>query len=223
MRAPDAGPPARGAASQRQEPTLFPEDRPPAPQLESPLAMPLGAVPLLAGAEADALLEELLTSVPWERHVFRIFGREHPMPRGIAWYGEHPLGYSGLRHAARAMPTSVRQLAAQLEERTGQPFNGVLLNLYRDGSESMGWHSDDDFEAGPHRGIASVSLGAVRTMRVRARRGGGPSVGVELPHGSLLWMRPGFQELHQHAIPKTRRPLGPRVNLTFRWMARPNA
>ena len=160
MRAPDAGPPARGAASQRQEPTLFPEDRPPAPQLESPLAMPLGAVPLLAGAEADALLEELLTSVPWERHVFRIFGREHPMPRGIAWYGEHPLGYSGLRHAARAMPTSVRQLAAQLEERTGQPFNGVLLNLYRDGSESMGWHSDDDFEAGPHRGIASTAGGS---------------------------------------------------------------
>ena len=193
------------------------------PQDPSPLQVPLEPLAWLEAPRADALLSLLLEEVPWERHTFRIFGQEHVMPRGIAWYGKWPLAYSGLLHAARPLPAPVQQLADELEALLGQPFNGVLLNLYRDGSESMGWHSDDDFDAGPHGGIASVSLGATRTMRIRARRGGGPSVGLALPHGSLLWMPAGFQELHQHAIPRTRKPVGPRVNLTFRWMERPRS
>ncbi|MBL6719975.1 MAG: alpha-ketoglutarate-dependent dioxygenase AlkB [Planctomycetes bacterium] len=178
--------------------------------------------PLLAPAEASALLGHLLTGVPWGDHSMRILGREVPMPRRIAWFGEHAIGYSGLVHPARPLPEALRALAERLEEATGQPYNGVLLNLYRDGDDAMGWHSDDDFDAGPHRGIASVSLGATRRFRVRARRGGGPSVGVDLEHGSLLWMPPGFQELHQHAVPRTRRAVGPRINLTYRWMAAPS-
>jgi alkylated DNA repair dioxygenase AlkB len=178
--------------------------------------------PLLDAAEAHALLGDLLSGTPWGDHSMRILGREVPMPRRIAWYGEHAIGYSGLVHPARPLPRALRALAESLEDATGQPYNGVLLNLYRDGDDAMGWHSDDDFDAGPHRGIASVSLGATRRFRVRARRGGGPSVGVDLDHGSLLWMPPGFQELHQHAVPRTRRAVGPRVNLTYRWMAAPS-
>lgn len=178
--------------------------------------------PLLGAEEASALLRDLLTSTPWGDHSMRILGREVPMPRRIAWFGEHAIGYSGLVHPARPLTEPLRALAEQLEDATGQPYNGVLLNLYRSGDDAMGWHSDDDFDAGPHRGIASVSLGATRRFRVRARRGGGPSVGVDLEHGSLLWMPPGFQERHQHAVPRTRRARGPRINLTYRWMAAPS-
>jgi alkylated DNA repair dioxygenase AlkB len=96
----------------------------------------------------------------------------------------------------------------------------VLLNLYRDGRNSMGWHADDEPELGPEPAIASLSLGATRRFRLRPRPGlVHPPFSLELASGSLLLMRGATQRHWQHALPKTTRSLGPRLNLTFRWVA----
>jgi alkylated DNA repair dioxygenase AlkB len=100
---------------------------------------------------------------------------------------------------------------------TGQRFNAVLLNLYRDGRDSVSWHRDDDYEAGTHADIASVSFGAVRCLQMRDRAGG--AARLDLESGSLLLMRSEALQRWWHCVPKTARPVGPRVNLTFRDLA----
>src|SRR5690606_24762188 len=96
--------------------------------------------------------------------------------------------------------------------------NSVLANLYRDGRDSMGWHSDDEPELGPAPVIASLSLGATRRFSLRHRCRAGQRVDLELPHGSLLLMRGATQANWQHAVPRTARAVGPRINLTFRYV-----
>jgi alkylated DNA repair dioxygenase AlkB len=109
-----------------------------------------------------------------------------------------------------------------VEQATAHRFNSVLLNLYRNGRDSMGWHADDEPELGPAPAIASVSLGALRRFRLRPRAGlVHAPLSLDLPHGSLLLMRGPTQQHWQHALPKTARPVGPRLNLTFRWVAGP--
>ncbi len=177
----------------------------------------------LAPAEAAALFAALVADTPWEGHVFRIYGRTVPMPRRIAWFGDHPYRYSGVTHPAAPMPPAVARLRDRAAAALDHPFNVVLLNLYRDGADSMGWHADDDYEAGDWTGVASVSLGGSRRFRLRRRSSPPASCGVDLPSGSLLFMPPGFQARWQHAVPKTARKVPPRLNLTFRWMTRGNA
>ncbi len=180
-------------------------------------------------ADADAHLAGLVAEVPWEDHVFRIFGRTMPMPRRIAWYGEVAYGYSGVRHPARPFSPRIADIAAMVERRTGHRFNTVLVNLYRDGADSMGWHADDDYAPGVTAAIASVSLGAARRFDLRARApvgiAGGPAAGpdrasIVLEHGSLLVMGEGTQGAWRHQLPKVqpkdRGAVGVRVNLTFR-------
>jgi alkylated DNA repair dioxygenase AlkB len=103
-----------------------------------------------------------------------------------------------------------------VEQIAGQRFNSVLLNLYRDGRDGMGWHSDDEPELGPDPVIASVSLGATRRFRMRHRKQRGETMGIDLEHGSVLLMRGPTQHRWLHAVPKTTRPVGERINLTFR-------
>lgn len=172
----------------------------------------------LSEAEADALLATLLHETLWERHVFRLYGRTMPMPRQIAWVGERPYAYSGLVHPPAPWPPSLAALLPRLQAACGQPFNGALLNRYDGGQDSMSWHTDDDHAPLALGGLASLSLGATRRLLVRPR-GGGPSTPIELPHGSLLWMSPESQQRTQHALPKTARPVGVRVNVTWRWVA----
>jgi alkylated DNA repair dioxygenase AlkB len=166
--------------------------------------------------EAERSLCTLSADTPWETHHFRIFGRTVPMPRRIAWYGAHTYGYSGIVHPARPMPAVVAGLRDRVTAACGHPFNCVLLNLYRDGRDSMGWHADDDYDAGPHTGVASLSLGAARRFRLRSRDAQRRSLGLDLGPGSLLFMGPGTQSAWQHALPRTARAVGPRLNLTFR-------
>jgi alkylated DNA repair dioxygenase AlkB len=156
--------------------------------------------------------------LPWEDHVFTLFGRTVPMPRRIAMFGPFPYAYSGLVHPVRPLPAALASLGETLGEQLGQPFNSVLANLYRDGRDSMGWHADADYEGLPL--IASVSLGASRRLLVRARRGEG-RWSIELPHGSVFVMEEGFQQQYLHSVPKVG-AVGLRVNLTFRHMARSN-
>ena len=176
----------------------------------------------LPAAEAEALLAQLTTAVAWEQRSIRIFGQEIPQPRLTAWYGDEEARYtySGLAWEPRPWLPALHALRQRLEAATGARFNSVLLNLYRDGRDSMGWHADDEPELGPAPAIASLSLGATRRFRLRPRAGlPHAPFGLDLPGGSLLLMRGLTQRHWQHALPKTARPVGPRLNLTFRWVA----
>jgi alkylated DNA repair dioxygenase AlkB len=168
-------------------------------------------------ASADAYMAALITDIEWERHAFRIYGRSVPMPRLIAMYGPVAYRYSGIEHPPRPLPRLVTCIRERVEAVTGQRFNAVLLNLDRDGRDSVSWHRDADYEAGTHADIASVSFGAVRCLQMRDGAGG--SARLDLEPGSLLLMRAAALKRWSHCVPKTARPVGPRVNLTFRDLA----
>ena len=192
----------------------------------SPLPLPQAELlfdpAFLPAAEAEALLVQLTADAAWEQRAIRIFGQEIPQPRFTAWYGdaEARYTYSGLAWEPRPWLSALHALRQRLEAATGHRFNSVLLNLYRDGRDSMGWHADDEPELGPAPAIASLSLGATRRFRLRPRAGlPHPPLNLDLPGGSLLLMRGPTQRHWQHALPKTARPVGPRLNLTFRWVA----
>ena len=191
-----------------------------------PLALPgadlLFDPAFLPAAEAESLLAQLSAEVAWEQRTIRLFGQEFPQPRLTAWYGDPAARYtySGLAWEPRPWTPSLLALRQRVEIATASPFNSVLLNLYRDGRDSMGWHADDEPELGPEPAIASLSLGATRRFRLRPRAGlVHPPLSLDLASGSLLLMRGPTQRHWQHALPKTARPLGPRLNLTFRWVA----
>lgn len=167
---------------------------------------------------AAALFARLLAEVAWEQHELRLFGRQVSAPRLSAWYGDRGAvyAYSGLRLSPREWTASLAEIKARVEELCGQTFNSVLANRYRDGADSMGWHSDDERELGPEPVIASVSLGAARAMRLRHKRERGLTHRLVLPDASVLVMRGATQRCWQHSVPKTRRDIAPRINLTFR-------
>ena len=177
----------------------------------------------LARAQSAAYLAELIERVDWQQHTIRIGGRSVDSPRLSAWFGDPGAhyGYSGLSLAPSPWLPVLLELKERVEAACNAPFNSVLLNLYRDGADSMGWHSDDEPELGPRPTIASISLGATRRFRMRHRRRRGlEPVAIDLEDGSLLIMKGETQRYWKHQIPKTRRAVGPRVNLTFREIRR---
>ncbi|MEO8011625.1 MAG: alpha-ketoglutarate-dependent dioxygenase AlkB, partial [Dokdonella sp.] len=109
----------------------------------------------------------------------------------------------------------------ELAQRLGIRFNGVLANRYRDGQDSMGWHSDDERELGEQPLIASLSFGAVRRFRLRHKNSGAKPIAIELESGSLLVMAGATQQNYRHDLPKTARAVGERINLTFRRIVTP--
>lgn len=173
----------------------------------------------LPPAEADGLLGALLETVPWETHVIRMFGREVASPRLSCWIGDPGASYvySRTRFDPHPWPAALAALRPLLEHACGSAFNSVLANLYRDGNDAMGWHSDDEPELGAAPVIASLSLGSSRRFLFRPKATRGPAVlELELPHGSLLRMAGATQRLYQHALPRMARVQAPRINLTFR-------
>lgn len=168
-------------------------------------------------AEAGALMQRLSLEVPWTQHRVRMFGRELPSPRLSAWIGDADAvyTYSRVRHQPAPWTPALAQLRERLQAELGAPFNSVLANRYRDGRDSMGWHADDEPELGREPLIASISLGAVRRMRFRARDRSAVAA-LDLAGGSLLLMGGHTQALYQHAVDKTRGDTGERINLTFR-------
>ena len=177
---------------------------------------------LLVPGEADALLARLLRLPDWEQLQLVVCGRKVPAPRLTAWYGDPgaAYAYSGVVHEPRPWPACLADLRERLCAHLGVRFNGVLANLYRDGSDSIGWHSDDEPELGERPTIASVSLGARRRFLMRQRGGRGgkdtASVAFELEHGSLFAMWGSAQTNWKHRLPRSARCVEPRVNLTFR-------
>lgn len=165
----------------------------------------------LPPAASSHLYSWLLDSLNWEQETIHLFGRERLVPRRIAWFGDAGLDYryAGRSHPGRSWPRELSPLRARIARELGVRPNFVLLNRYRSGSDSMGWHRDD--EAGCARQIASVSLGAPRAFLLREAESE-HSQRLILEDGSLLL----FDGTVRHALPKTRRAVGERINLTFR-------
>jgi alkylated DNA repair dioxygenase AlkB len=169
-------------------------------------------------AVADAWLAALVDETPWQQPELFIHGRYHRVPRLTAWYGEPEARYrySGKLHQPLPWTPLLDEIRRQIVKAVGQPLNAVLLNYYRDGQDSMGWHSDAEAELGRNPLIASLNLGGSR--RFDLRRVGSTRIGhsLTLEHGSLLVMRGPTQHHWQHQVAKTRQPCAPRLNLTFR-------
>ncbi len=176
-----------------------------------------GYLPATGAARLFCALREQLH---WKQEFLRIAGRRVPMPRRLAWLAEGQLRYrySGTDTPPQAIPACLVPLQQQLAHDLKAEFNGVLANRYRNGQDSMGWHADDEAALGLHPTIASISLGATRRFQFKPRRRGDKSatVTLQLEHGSLLVMRGPTQEHWRHQVPKTRRAVGERINLTWR-------
>jgi len=166
-------------------------------------------------ANPERLFAELHEEIVWEQHTVTLYGRTMPTPRLTAWMGDGSYRYSGIVNEPSPWPRALTQLRQALCRQVGVDFNSCLANLYRDGKDSMGYHSDDESELGPRATIASVSLGDRRRFVLRHRTTRERWT-WELGHGDLLVMRDESQSDYAHAVPKTSRPVGPRMNLTFR-------
>lgn len=174
-----------------------------------------------ADAEARDLFDELRSTIDWQQEQVQVFGRRHPVPRLVAWHGDPGARYtySGTAHEPLPWTPVLEHIRTRVQALAGHEFNAVLLNLYRDGRDGMGWHADDEPELGPEPVIASVSLGATRRFCLRHRGHRRQKADIALPNGSLLLMSGATQRHWVHAVPKTTVPVGERINLTFRTVA----
>ena len=180
----------------------------------------------LCPADADELLAALLADVPWQRPVVQLFGRTFRSPRLAAWYGDPGAvyQYSGLVNEPLPWLSNLTVLRRQIEHRFRQSFNSALLNCYRNGADGMGWHRDREPELGDNPTIASISLGGSRRFVLQhSRQADMTRLELRLEHGSLLLMCGATQHFWRHCVPKTRRVVAPRVNLTFRRIVLPIA
>jgi alkylated DNA repair dioxygenase AlkB len=179
-------------------------------------------VPL--GEPAKILLQRLIDEVPWRSESIVLWGRKHLQPRLTAWYGDRGArySYSGITLEPLPWTRTLAQIKRRIEVTSGGAFNGLLVNYYRDNNDSMGIHSDDEPELGEEPTIASLSLGAARTlvMRHKTRRDLRP-VKLCLKSGSLLLMQGPTQRYWLHGLPKQSVRCGPRINLTFRTILDP--
>ena len=168
--------------------------------------------------EAAVLFAELRQTIDWQQESILMFGRRVLVPRLVAWHGDPGASYtySGTPHQPLPWTRPLARIRDRAAELCGARFNAVLLNLYRDGCDGMGWHADDEAQLGRDPVIASVSLGATRRFCLRHRRRRNLKLDVPLPHGSLLCMSGPTQHHWLHALPKTRAAVGERINLTFR-------
>ncbi|UJH92405.1 alpha-ketoglutarate-dependent dioxygenase AlkB [Antarcticibacterium sp. 1MA-6-2] len=168
--------------------------------------------------EAQVIYSHLLKTLDWEQHQIKIFGRILPQPRLTALYAEteKPYTYSGLTLNPLKFPAELKDLQQKLERLTGEHFSHCLANLYRTGSDSMGLHSDDEKELGENPIIASISLGSLRKFRLKHKTDKNQKYELELSSGSLLLMQGSTQHFWKHEIPKTKKEVSPRINLTFR-------
>lgn len=171
----------------------------------------------LSPKDSFELMAGLMEEVPWEERAITVFGRTVMQPRLACWYGDVAYSYSGITLEPRAWLPRLLRLKSLVESAAGAQFNSVLVNLYRHGSDSMGWHADDEPELGAEPCIASISVGQVRRFRIRHRESK-ETVALDLESGSLLVMSGRSQQCWMHEVPKSRRITEPRINLTFRYV-----
>ena len=173
---------------------------------------------LLNQQESEDLFTELNQTIAWRQDWITIYGRSLPQPRLTAWYSDpgKAYTYSGITMMPTPWTTTLLDLKEKVDAVSNVVFNSVLLNLYRNGNDSMGWHSDDEPELGQNPIIGSLSLGGARRFMLRHRFEKSLKHQVELTSGSFLLMQGNTQHYWQHQVPKTKRFVPPRINLTFR-------
>ena len=180
---------------------------------------------LFSAEESEHYLRALKGEVDWKSERIMMFGRSLAIPRMTAWFGDPGMRYtySGISVAPVGWTRTLLQIRARLEEVTNSTFNSVLLNHYRDGRDSVSWHSDDEPELGRDPVIGSVSFGSERPFHLRHKHAGMRTSGhaplrltLCLPSGSYLEMGPGMQRNWVHQLPKRPRLTEERINLTFR-------
>lgn len=167
----------------------------------------------------EANFVDLCASIQWKHEAITLFGRDVMQPRLTAWYGDQgtEYRYSGLMNYPLAWTEALLEIKRQVETISDCRFNSVLLNRYRNGQDSMGWHQDNEVELGDKPVIASVSLGVGRQFQMRHKFDKAiPRLNFELERGSLLIMLGDTQRYWQHQVPKTKKDIGERINLTFR-------
>ncbi|WP_461789651.1 alpha-ketoglutarate-dependent dioxygenase AlkB family protein [Pedobacter sp.] len=181
-------------------------------------------LPALIGAQAGRqLMAALVDAAPWKQKIQQMYDRQVITPRLSAWYADaQTYDYTSLRRSSpNPWTPELLELRSLVESITRTRFNSVLLNYYRDGNDSVAWHSDNERILGSHPTIASVSLGQVRSFDFRAKADHRRKYAVRLEHGSLLVMKGDLQAHWEHRIAKSARPMRPRLNLTFRTVNEP--
>ncbi|GAB2596481.1 alpha-ketoglutarate-dependent dioxygenase AlkB family protein [Spirosoma areae] len=173
-----------------------------------------------SSTEADRLFAALLDTILWKQDEIRLYGKQVPLPRLSAWYGDtdKPYTYSGITLQARPWTDDLLAIKARIEATSGARFSSVLLNRYRHGQDYVGWHADDEKELGRNPVIGSVNFGATRRFQLRRKDDHAIKHEVELGHGTFLLMQGSTQHFWQHQVPKTAAKIGERLNLTFRLM-----
>lgn len=167
--------------------------------------------------EFTKLSQEDARDISWESFVVQMFGRTVPLPRMVQMFGQSYSYSQGVRHPGMPFPEWMESLREAVEVHTSRKFNSCLANLYRDGNDCVGWHSDDDYDHGGQDWIASISLGETRRFSIRSKASK-ESHTLELSHGSLLLMKTGAQQRWEHCLRRTKRVVKPRINLTFRYI-----
>ncbi|MEZ4411345.1 MAG: alpha-ketoglutarate-dependent dioxygenase AlkB [Polyangiales bacterium] len=166
--------------------------------------------------EAAALFQRLARETPWLEVRYENEGRAHTLPRLTANYGERSYDYAGLVFTPLPWTPLLTSLRSRMESLAGQPFNALIVQVYRDGEDAVNWHADSHPAGGDAPTIASLSFGASRRFQLRRPGQRGVEVECTLASGDVLIMRGDLQRTHVHKVPREENPVGPRINLTFR-------
>ena len=168
-------------------------------------------------SESDIFLQKLKSEIEWKQESMNMYGKKINFPRLTAWYGDNdkPYSFSGITLSPKVWNEELVSIKSKIEPIAKVDFNSVLLNRYRDGNDSISWHTDAEKELGINPVIASVNFGAKRKFQLRHIKTK-EKLEIELTHGSLLIMQGELQHFWQHQVPKTSQKVGERINLTFR-------
>ncbi len=172
----------------------------------------------LNSEKADFYFEVLRKNVVWQHDDITIFGKTYAQPRLTALFGTNgkPYSYSNITMQPYEFTPELLEIKNKIEAKTEVVFTTCLLNLYRDGNDSNGWHADNEKELGKNPVIASITLGQERFFHLKHRTRKESKHKLLLEHGSLLLMKGETQQHWLHQIAKTKKPIGERINLTFR-------
>lgn len=166
--------------------------------------------------DANLYFQELLQQTPWQQDHITVFGKTHPQPRLTALYGDKTYSYSNITMTPIPFTETLYNIKMIVETITKESFNICLLNLYRNGNDSNGWHSDNEKSLGNNPIIASLSLGATRAFHLKHKSNKNLKYKLPLTHNSLLVMKGETQHYWKHQIPKTKNMVTERINITFR-------
>jgi alkylated DNA repair dioxygenase AlkB len=166
---------------------------------------------------ADKYLDRLISDIKWKQESLKMYGKEIPFPRLTSWYGDDdkPYSFSGIKLQPNPWSPGLLKIKSDIESKVEVTFNSVLLNRYRDGNDSISWHTDAEKELGLNPIIASVNFGTERKFQLKHKKTN-ERIDILLKHGSLLIMQGELQHFWKHQIPKSKKVNQERVNLTFR-------